>query len=141
MNRVQFNWERRPSHPAADPLRAIVNSCLERLDCGPCEVHVLVTGDDRIRELNRDYLGHDAPTDVLSFPDGDMLPDGRRLLGQIVVSLDTARRQAEEQDHSLIRELEELVLHATLHLLGYDHACDQGEMIRVEIGLREELLS
>ncbi len=100
-----------------------------------------MTGDDRIRELNRDYLGHDAPTDVLSFPDGDMLPDGRRLLGQIAVSLDTARRQAEEQDHSLIRELEELVLHATLHLLGYDHASDQGEMNRVEIGLREELLS
>ena len=141
MNRVQFNWERRPLHPAADPLRATINSCLERLDCGPCEVHVLVTGDGRIRDLNRDYLGHDTPTDVLSFPDGDMLPDGLRLLGQIAVSLDTARRQAETQGHSKIRELQELVLHATLHLLGYDHASDQGEMNTVELGLREELLS
>ena len=141
MNRVQFNWERRPSHPAADPLRATINSCLEHLDCGPCEVHVLVTGDGRIRDLNRDYLGHDTPTDVLSFPDGDMLPDGRRLLGQIAVSLDTARQQAEVEGHSEIRELQELVLHATLHLLGYDHSSDQGEMNRVEIGLREELLS
>jgi probable rRNA maturation factor len=141
VNRVQFNWERRPSRPAADPLRATINSCLERLECGPCEVHVLVSGDSRIRDLNRTYLGRDTPTDVLSFPDGDMLPDGRRLLGQIVVSLDAARRQAETQSHSEIRELQELVLHATLHLLGYDHANDQGEMNSLELGLREELLS
>jgi probable rRNA maturation factor len=104
-------------------------------------VHVLVTDDRRIRDLNRDFLGRDTATDVLSFPDGDMLPDGRRLLGQIVVSLDTARRQAGVEGHPEIRELQELVLHATLHLLGYDHAADQGEMNRVEIGLREELLS
>jgi len=141
VNRVQFIWERRPSHPAADSLRATINSCLERLDSGPCEVHVLVADDGRIRDLNRDYLGHDSPTDVLSFTDGDMLPNGRRLLGQIAVSLDAARRQAESEGHSEIRELQELVLHATLHLLGYDHASDQGEMNRVELGLREELLS
>jgi probable rRNA maturation factor len=141
VNRVQFNWERRPSHPAADPMRATINSCLERLECGPCEVHVLVTGDNRIRDLNRDYLGRDTPTDVLSFSDGDMLPDGRRLLGQIAVSLDAVRRQAETQGHSEIRELQELVLHGTLHLLGYDHANDQGEMNRLELGLREKLLS
>ena len=141
MNRVQFNWERRPSHPAADALRTTINSCLERLDCGPCEVHVLVTGDGRIRDLNREFIGNDTPTDVLSFPDGDLLPVGRRLLGSIVVSLDTARRQAGDEGHSEIRELQELVLHATLHLLGYDHASDQGEMNQLEIGLREELLS
>ncbi len=141
MNRVQFNWERRPSHPAAETLRTTIDSCLERLDCGPCEVHVLVTGDRRIRDLNRDFLGRDTATDVLSFPDGDMLPDGRRLVGQIVVSLDTARRQADVEGHSELRELQELVLHATLHLLGYDHASDRGEMNRLEIGLREELLS
>jgi probable rRNA maturation factor len=100
-----------------------------------------VTGDRRIRDLNRDFLGRDTATDVLSFPDGDMLPDGRRLVGQIVVSLDTARRQADVEGHSELRELQELVLHATLHLLGYDHASDRGEMNRLEIGLREELLS
>jgi probable rRNA maturation factor len=122
-------------------LRATINSCLERLECGPCEVHVLVSGDSRIRDLNRTYLGRDTPTDVLSFPDGDMLPDGWRLLGQIAVSLDAARRQAETQSHSEIRELQELVLHATLHLLGYDHTNDQGEMNSLELGLREELLS
>jgi probable rRNA maturation factor len=111
------------------------------LDCGPSEVHVLVTGDGRIRELNRDFLGQDRPTDVLSFPDGDVLPTGRRLLGQIVVSLDTARRQADDAGHSEMRELSELLLHGTLHLLGYDHSSDQGDMNLLEIDLREELLS
>jgi len=102
-----------------------------------------VTGDEAIRELNRDYLGKDRATDVLSFPDGDLLPTGRTLLGEIVVSLDTARRQAAEAGHSELRELAELVLHGTLHLLGYDHADDRdrGEMNRLELDLREELLS
>ena len=102
---------------------------------------MLVTGDERIRELNRDFLDHDRPTDVLSFPDGDVMPNGRRLLGSIVVSLDTARRQAESEGHSVIRELQELLLHGTLHLVGYDHSIDQGEMNRLEIDLRKELLS
>lgn len=111
------------------------------MDCASAEVHVLVTGDERIRKLNRDFLEIDRPTDVLSFPDGDELPSGRRLLGQIVISLDTARRQADEAGHSENRELVELLLHGTLHLLGYDHSSDQGEMNRLELELREELLS
>jgi len=141
VNRVQFNWERRPARPAAEALRSLVRACLERLDHGASEVHVLLTGDERIRGLNRDFLCHDRPTDVLSFPDGDQLPSGRRLLGQIVVSLDTARRQAEEAGHSEMQELSELVLHGVLHLLGYDHSSDQGEMNRLELKLRRELLS
>ena len=100
-----------------------------------------MTGDERMRVLNRDFLDHDRPTDVLSFPDGDLMPSGRRLLGSIAISLDTARRQAEHEGHALLRELQELVLHGTLHLLGYDHSSDQGEMNRLEIDLRGELLS
>jgi len=69
-----------------------------------------------------------------------MLPGGRRLLGQLVVSVDTARRQAEALGHSELRELEELVLHGIVHLLGYDHAADEGEMNELELRLREELL-
>lgn len=140
MIRVHFNWERRPSEPAAELLRHTVIECLERLESGPAEVHVLITGDDRIRELNRDYRDTDRSTDVLSFPDGDELPSGRRLLGQIVISLETARRQAGEAGHGELRELAELVLHGTLHLLGYDHSSDQGEMNRLELRLRGELL-
>jgi len=101
---------------------------------------LLLTDDARIQELNRRYLDRDRPTDVLSFPDGDRLPDGFRLLGEIVISLDTARRQAGELGHSTLRELQELALHGVLHLLGYDHERDNGEMERLELRLREELL-
>lgn len=140
MNRVQINWERRPAQPVADALRRVVSGCCEHLDAGRCEVHLLVTDDGRIRALNRDYRGCDAATDVLSFPDGDELPSGYRFLGEIVISLETARRQAEAAVIEERRELEELALHGTLHLLGYDHDSDRGEMNRLELQLREELL-
>lgn len=141
MTRVQIKWDRRPSQPTAEKLRRTISEALHRLDAGPCEVYLVLTGDEVIRALNRDYLGKDRATDVLSFPDGDVLPTGRKLLGEIVVSLDTARRQANEAGHDELRELAELVLHGTLHLLGYDHVDDRGEMNRLELDLREELLS
>jgi probable rRNA maturation factor len=119
----------------------VVVETLRRLDVSDSEVHVLVTGDDRMRRLNQQYRDRDHATDVLSFPDGEELPTGRVLLGQIVLSLDAARRQASELGHSELRELEELVLHGTLHLLGYDHVKDRGDMSRVELMLLEELLS
>lgn len=100
-----------------------------------------MTDDETIQALNRSWRDIDAPTDVLSFPDGDRLPSGMVLLGEIVVSLDTARRQAADQGHDELRELEELVLHGTLHLLGHDHERDEGQMDAVELRLRAELLS
>jgi probable rRNA maturation factor len=118
----------------------VVVETVRRLGGPESEVHVLVTGDDTLHELNRSYRRVDRPTDVLSFPDGDLLPSGRVLLGEIVVSLETARRQAAELGHDELRELEELVLHGTLHLLGHDHELDGGEMNEIELSLREELL-
>ncbi len=140
MNRVHFRWERRPSQPAAEALRRVVSETLRRLDVSESDVHVLVTGDVQMRRLNRGWRDQDLSTDVLSFPDGDRLPSRRVLLGQIVVSLDAARRQADELGHTELRELEELVLHGTIHLLGYDHERDQGEMDELELKLLEELL-
>lgn len=141
MTRVHIRWERRPSQPAAEALRKLIGGCLARLDAGDAEVHVVLTGDETIRELNRRYLGVDRATDVLSFPDGDELPSGCRLLGEIVISIDAARRQAEQLGHDEQRELSELVLHGVLHLLGYDHHRDRGEMNRLELRLRGELLA
>ncbi len=102
---------------------------------------MLLTGDEEMRSLNRQFRDVDRTTDVLSFPDGDELPSGGVLLGQIVVSLDAARRQAAELGHDEIRELGELLLHGTLHLLGHDHARDQGEMDGLEMRLREALFA
>lgn len=140
MTRVHFTWRRRPSRPAADRLRRVIAGGLGRLEVADADVHVLVTGDDEIQALNRNWRSIDRPTDVLSFPDGDVMPDGRRLLGDVVVSLDRAREQAVEAGHDELRELEELVLHGALHLVGYDHTSDEGEMNKLELRLRQELL-
>lgn len=141
MNRVHITWERRPSQPAADALRRVITGSLARVGRDDCEVHVLITCDARLRDLNRRYRDIDRETDVLSFPDGDVLPSGLTLLGEIAISLDTARRQAGELGHGEVRELEELALHGVLHLLGYDHDNDRGHMNRLELELREEVLA
>ena len=90
------------------------------------EVGVLVTDDAGIRNLNRDYRGIDIATDVLAFAmregvDGGLNPD---VLGVVVISLERARRQAEERGHGLADEIGLLAVHAALHLLGYDHQED-----------------
>ncbi len=120
-------------------------------------VSVAIVGDRRVRSLNRAYRGVDAPTDVLSFPFAaaapagtppapDGFPDHARLLGDIVIARGVARRQARRAGHSERTELRILALHGLLHLLGYDHERDRGEMRRLEqrlrrrSGLREGLI-
>jgi len=141
VTRVHIRWERKPSRPAAEGLRGVINGCLGRLGVQNAEVHLVLTGDQTIRELNHRFLGIDRATDVLSFPDGDELPSGRLFLGEMVISLDSARRQGDAFGHGEVRELCELVLHGTLHLLGYDHERDHVEMNEIELRLRQELLT
>lgn len=100
---------------------------------------VRFTGDRAIRRLNRDFRGIDAATDVLSFPGGPT-PEGRHL-GDVVVSVPTARRQASERGEDPERELRALVLHGVLHCLGHDHERDDGEMERLERRLRRRWLT
>ena len=95
------------------------------------EVNVTVCGDEEIHAINLEHRGVDRPTDVLSFPFLDFdTPDVMTMLGDIIISRDTAYRQAEEYGHSPKREFCFLAAHAALHLLGYDHENDQerGEM-------------
>ena len=98
---------------------------------------VVVTTDRRIRALNRKWRGLDAATDVLSFPAGDD-PGPAPHLGDLVISRDTAARQARHEGHSLGTELRVLALHGLLHLLGYDHERDSGRMVRIERRLRRQ---
>lgn len=86
-----------------------------------------VAGDRRLRTLNRDYLGHDYATDVLSFPSG-----GGAYLGDVAISIDRAQAQAREFGHSVVDEIRILMLHGVLHLTGYDHEADGGKMARAE---------
>ncbi|MCA9956009.1 MAG: rRNA maturation RNase YbeY [Ardenticatenaceae bacterium] len=90
----------------------------------PAEVTLLLTDDDQLKSLNKEYRGIDAPTDVLSFEVGETMPgmdEDEPYLGDIVISVPTAERQAKQGGHSLKAELQLLAVHGTLHLLGYDH--------------------
>jgi probable rRNA maturation factor len=100
------------------------------------EVALVLVRDPAVRDLNARYRGQDKPTDVLSFPG----PGGAAGLGDIVVSVDTAERNARRLGRTLERELDVLALHGFLHVLGYDHETDDGAMDRLERRLRRELL-
>jgi probable rRNA maturation factor len=95
------------------------------------EVGVLISGNTRLRELNRRFRRKDKPTDVLSFP----RPAG----GDIAISADIARENAAHYGHGTAEELKVLVLHGMLHLAGYDHESDNGRMARAEARLRSQL--
>jgi probable rRNA maturation factor len=101
------------------------------------QVTVLLTTDGAIRKLNRQFRGIDKATDVLSFP--AEVPDGPEFAGDLAISLQTARRQAAEQGHALSVEVKVLILHGLLHLAGYDHESDSGQMARRERRLRGRL--
>jgi rRNA maturation RNase YbeY len=104
------------------------------------ELSVLLVSDGEIHRLNREWRSKDRPTDVLSFPQqgGDgAAPAG--LLGDVVISVDTARRQAAERGVSLRHESERLLIHGLLHLLGYDHERSPAEARRMQ--RRERLLA
>jgi len=85
------------------------------------EVSLAFVGERAIRTLNRRFMKKDKPTDVLSFPLGEKGPDGKYYLGDIVIAVPVAARQAREKGHGLDRELRLLAIHGFLHLLGYDH--------------------
>ena len=108
----------------------------------PTQVSVLVSDDKGMREINKEHRGKDVPTDVLSFPTAVYIPGGFRAnptdidpetgclhLGDIVISSERAAAQAEEYGHDTTRELAYLMVHATLHLLGYDHETEADETL------------
>ncbi len=103
------------------------------------ELSVLLCDDDTIHELNRDYRGKDQPTDVLAFAmqEGEGGPLHPEILGDVVISIDTTRRQANERGIAIVAEATFLLAHGLLHLLGYDHQTDQE--LRVMMALTDGL--
>lgn len=124
-------------------MREAVAAALARHRLGEAEVAVSLVGDEEIRELNRRHRGVDAVTDVLAFPlyepaelhllrgraRAGQGPDAPLLLGDVVISLPQAERQAVAFGHPLARELAFLAVHGALHLLGYDHATPEEERV------------
>ncbi len=101
------------------------------------QVTVLLTTDAGIRRLNRQFRGKNKATDVLSFPAEGVGAEG--IAGDLAISVPTALRQAKGQGHTLSTEIKVLILHGLLHLAGYDHEADEGQMARRERLLRGRL--
>lgn len=117
-------------------LKRLEQSCPSAAD----SVALCLVSDRRMREINREFAGKDATTDVLSFPADETGPDGVRHLGDVVISVPRAKLQARARGHSVARESKILALHGYLHLLGYDHEADDGEMMRLQARLTRRLL-
>src|SRR5512136_2519369 len=103
------------------------------------DLTIVLVDDVRIKALNKDFLGRDAPTDVIAFPADEPDPEtGRRYLGDVVISLVRAAEQAGERGHPIQAEVQLLVVHGVLHLLGHDHA-GAGEKARMWAAQAEAL--
>jgi probable rRNA maturation factor len=120
-----------------DRVRAGVLEAARREGIGEGEVSVTFVDDAEIRALNRDYLRHDRPTDVIAFTLND---EGRPVMGDVYVGYEQARRQAEEIGVDLAEELLRLTIHGTLHVLGHDHPSGEDGEESGMYRLQEEIL-
>jgi len=121
--RIHILNRRRTRTPRARSLRARIAAILAAVGRGDAELSVVFAGDAEIAALNRQWRGKEGPTDVLAFPqaEGEFADVTPALLGDVVISVDTAARQAKAAGHTLARELDILLTHGILHLAGYDH--------------------
>lgn len=150
MLEVHFDDETETIVPAIEELvrDILAHASKEEGLTGELELSVTFMTDDEIQLINAQYRGKDVPTDVISFAleelsEGEVMiiqtPDMPRVLGDIIISLDTANRQAAEYGHDLRREIGFLALHGFLHLLGYDHLTEDEE--KEMFGKQKEILS
>ena len=122
--------------------RAAQEALTQQAESRDAELTIVLTDDARLHQLNRDYLGIDAPTDVLSFPASETDPEtGARYIGDILISVSRAQAQADAAGHPLESELQLLVAHGVLHLLGHDHARseDKAEMWKAQAEILKRL--
>ena len=122
-------------------IETFLKAAIEILNLGDIEVSIVLCDDSFIHPLNREYRGKDQPTDVLSFAqrEGDFADPNDPMLGDIIVSLERAAKQAKSRKHPFSQELSLLLVHGLLHLLGYDHIEDDDAEIME--ALEKELLA
>ena len=125
-----------------ETVEKVLESAIVKENLGDVSFNLIIVDNDYTHELNRDYRKIDRETDVITFAledeDSLVLPEDIRVLGDIYISIDKARSQAEEYGHSLLRELSFLAVHGFYHLLGYDHMTKEDE--KVMFGKQEEVL-
>lgn len=141
---LEYEAKEQPELDYEELLNRVMVACLDYEDCPyETEISVVLTDNQEIHEINKEFRGVDAPTDVLSFPsiefdepaDFSTLEDtqpecfhpetGELIMGDIVISVERARSQAEEYGHSMLREIAFLMAHSMFHLMGYDHMTDE----------------
>lgn len=137
---TELIWENDDEPPPDLFLDRFLTDLFAHLEMPRPELSILVTDDARMRDLNRDYRQKDKTTDVLSFP-ANVTAHGDEpgFLGDIAISAPTAQLQAREIGHGYAQEIRFLVLHGVLHLLGYDHETDDGQMLALQKQLKQKL--
>jgi probable rRNA maturation factor len=118
---IYYRNEMRRSGVDGRALVATAHKLLAAVDEAKASLSLTLVDDESIRALNREHRGKDKPTDVLSFPMFDTISPAERMLGDVVISVETAKRQAADYDAPLQRELYRLLIHGVLHLKGHDH--------------------
>ncbi len=118
---VAAGWRRRLPDATRRLRRAATAALAGARTAPPLELAIVLSDDARVRVLNRDWRGEDAPTNVLAFPAGACPPGAPRLLGDVVLALGTCAREAKAQGKTLAAHATHLVVHGVLHLLGHDH--------------------
>ncbi len=128
-NTVAVSRKRVKAGPASATVKKRAQHILATLGCTQCELSIVLSDDSFIQSLNREYRHKDQPTDVLSFPmnEGALQTPTGLLLGDIVISIETAARQAEELGGTLLDEVTSLLIHGILHLMGHTHENDATE--------------
>ena len=125
-----------------ETVEKVLYSAIEKEKLDKVSFNLIIVDNDYIHELNKTYRGIDRETDVITFALEDedtlIMPDDQRILGDIYISLDRAKTQAEEYGHSLLRELSFLAVHGFYHLLGYDHMTPEEEKVMFQ--KQEEVL-
>lgn len=129
--------------PELETVEKLLYSAIEKENLENVNFNLIIVDNEYIHELNKNYRNIDRETDVITFAleDDDtlVLPEGIRVLGDIYISIDKARSQAEEYGHSFLREICFLAVHGFYHLLGYDHMTEEDE--KVMFSKQEEVLN
>lgn len=129
-----------PEDTDPEPFRLMAQELLNALEFKRVEVSLAFVNDEEMRNLNLQFRGIDGTTDVLSFPFDNKPGKENNYLGDIAISYDTARNQAQEFGHSFRSEIFQLFAHGLLHLCGFDHESDDGQMEAIELKLRHDIV-
>lgn len=143
MNKIEIFNQTEEKIKELDTVEKVLYSAMEKEHLENTSFNLIIVDNNYIHELNKNYRGIDRETDVITFAledeDTVIIPDDERILGDIYISLDKAKSQAEEYGHSFLRELSFLAVHGFYHLLGYDHQTKEEE--KVMFAKQEEVLN